>query len=136
LQWLPALNDSEAREVFQSLALFTIGDCRKILFWRDRWIHECTLEEIAPAVKALVETRRTNSRLAVHALTENNWIKDIPGDMTVESCVQCVKLLSRLTGLSEMNMGWIASPGRELNLGNIQRKELMPCCATETLDRP
>jgi hypothetical protein len=106
------------------------------IFNSDRWIHGPTPEEIAPAVKALVETRRTNSRLAVHALTENNWIKDITGDMTVESCVQCIKLLRRLTGLSEMNMCRIASPARELNLGNIQRKELMPCCATETLDGP
>jgi hypothetical protein len=87
-------------------------------------------------VTALVETRRKNSRLAADTLTENNWIKDITGDMTVESCVQCIKLLRRLTGLSEMNMCRIASPARELNLGNIQRKELMPCCATETLDGP
>jgi hypothetical protein len=56
------LKDPKAREVFQSLAKIEVGDERKVLFWSDRWINGFTAEEIAPAITALVPTRRRNSR--------------------------------------------------------------------------
>jgi hypothetical protein len=79
------MHDAQAVEVFQSLARFTIGDGRRVLFWRNRWIDGRTAEEIAPAVVALVPTRRKNNRIVSEAINENAWIADIAGELLVES---------------------------------------------------
>lgn len=39
-QGLHMLIDDEARQVFDSLVMITIGRGDKVLFWRDRWIHD------------------------------------------------------------------------------------------------
>jgi hypothetical protein len=91
-QGLPGLNDPEAAGLFQSLAQFTVGDGRLILFWRDRWIGGHTAEELAPEVFARVPTRRRNNRLVAEALHEDGWIDDIQGEMTAELWMQCLSL--------------------------------------------
>jgi hypothetical protein len=77
-QGLPGLKDPEAEGVFQSLALFRVGDGRSTFFWKDRWIDGYTAEEVAPRVVARVPTRRKNVRLVGEALPEDGWIDDIP----------------------------------------------------------
>jgi hypothetical protein len=78
--------------VFQSLARFVVGDGLKTLFWRDRWITGYTAEEIAPEVFARVPTRCKNRRTVAEALTENDWIDDLQGDMTGELWEICLRL--------------------------------------------
>jgi hypothetical protein len=82
------MHDAQAVEVFQSFARFTIGDVRRVFFWRDRWIDGRTAEEIAAVVVALVSTRRKNNHMVSEAINENVWIADIAGQLSVESCVQ------------------------------------------------
>jgi hypothetical protein len=82
----------KATEVFQSLVQIHVGDERKVRFWKDRWINGKTAEEVAPEVTALVSTRKKNCRLLAQALPGKNWIKDVVGEMTVEGCIQCIRL--------------------------------------------
>jgi hypothetical protein len=71
------LKYQKAREVFQSLAKIEVGDGKKVLFWSDRWINGFTAE-IAPAITALVPTRRRNSR-TVFPATLDNAVADVAG---------------------------------------------------------
>jgi hypothetical protein len=86
------LKYQKAREV--SLAKIEVGDGKKVLFWSDRWINGFTAE-IAPAITALVPTRRRNSR-TVFPATLDNAVADVAGTLTVENCIQCVKLWEQI----------------------------------------
>lgn len=47
---------------FGSLVKWQIGDDTKALFWKDRWINEACIEEIAPIVVARVRTQVVNRK--------------------------------------------------------------------------
>jgi hypothetical protein len=81
-----------AEEVFRSLTSFSIGDGRKTLFWRDRWINGFTAEELALEVNAKVPTRRKNTRTVAEAMENNQWLNDITEELTVEGGAQCIRL--------------------------------------------
>ncbi|XP_071676666.1 uncharacterized protein [Lolium perenne] len=98
-QGLPALNDTEANEVFQSLAIFRVGDGESTLFWTDRWIDGRSAGDIAPEVTALVPTRRRNSRKIRQALQEEAWLSDIVGDLSIEGWMQCTLLWEAIEGV-------------------------------------
>jgi hypothetical protein len=91
-QGLPHLKDEAAEGVFQTLAKIVVGDGKSVLFWRDRWINGFTAAEIALLIPEMVTTRRKNARKVADALPNNAWIKDLTGLMTVEGCIQCVRL--------------------------------------------
>jgi hypothetical protein len=95
-QGLPAINDLEAFEVFQSLAQFDIGDGETILFWKDRWINRRNVEEIAPEVAALVPTRRKNMRKVCDALYVDAWLLDVLGELSIDGWMQCTMLWDEL----------------------------------------
>jgi hypothetical protein len=95
-QGLPAINDSEANEVFQSLAKLFVGDGETTLFWRDSWINGRNVAEIAPEVAALVSTRRRNTRKVSDALHEDSWLSDVSGDLSIEGWMQCTLLWEHL----------------------------------------
>jgi hypothetical protein len=95
-QGLPAINDQEANDVFQSLAQFRVGDGESILFWKDRWINGRNAEEIAPEAAALVPTRRKNTRKASDALVEDSWFSDVVGELSIEGWMQCTRLWEEL----------------------------------------
>jgi hypothetical protein len=84
-QGLPGMHDKEAEQVFRSLATFNIGDGRKTLCWRDRWINGFTAEELAPEVAAKVSTRRKNTRWVVDAMENNHWLNDITEELTMST---------------------------------------------------
>jgi hypothetical protein len=91
-QGLPPLKDAAAMEDFKSLAKIKVGDGKSVLFWKDRWINGFTTGDLAPLVTALVPTRCKNSRRVFDALRGNAWISDLSGNITVEGCIQCVRL--------------------------------------------
>jgi hypothetical protein len=95
-QGLPAINDSEANEVFQSLAKLFVGDGETTLFWRDSWINGRNVAEIAPEVAALVPTRRRNTRKVSDALHEDSWLSDVCGELSIEGWMQCTLLWEHL----------------------------------------
>jgi hypothetical protein len=83
-QGLPALNDLEANEVFQNLAVFRVGNGESTLLWTDRWINGRSAGDIAPEVMSLVPTRRRNARKVSEALQEDAWISDVEGDLSID----------------------------------------------------
>jgi len=70
-----------------SLALFAIavntevGNGHNTLFWSDKWLHGCSVENLAPAVFACVPPRVRRQSVA-DALTNNKWVTEIRGGLT------------------------------------------------------
>jgi hypothetical protein len=50
-------------------------------------------------VTELASTRRKNSKTVENALRNNSWISDITGELSVEGCVQCIRLWQELVGV-------------------------------------
>jgi hypothetical protein len=86
------MQDDGARAVFHSLAQISVGDGMRVLFWTNRWINDRAVENIAPEMFALVPLAKKNRMLVADALWNNNWLADISGTLTVEGCVQCLRL--------------------------------------------
>jgi hypothetical protein len=55
----------------------TLGNGRNMLFWTDRWLHGCCLEDLAPNVVQYVSVKIRKKRAVSEALLENVWVTDI-----------------------------------------------------------
>jgi hypothetical protein len=40
----------------------------------------------------MVSTRTKNRRMVAEALVDSSWLSDVEGDLTIEGCLQCVRL--------------------------------------------
>jgi hypothetical protein len=71
-----------------SIALFTIavttevGNGNNTLFWTDRWLHGCSIENLAPTVFACVPPRIRKTRTVAEALNNGEWPRDIQGGLS------------------------------------------------------
>jgi hypothetical protein len=74
---LPMIKDREARQVFDSLVSITVGDGKRTLFWRDRWILGQRAIEIAPNLHKLVSTRACNTRTVEQGMHNLTWAHDL-----------------------------------------------------------
>jgi hypothetical protein len=69
-----------------SLALFSVavktelGNGTNTLFWTDKWLHGCSVENLAPLVFASVPPRIRNKQIVAEALNNNGWVTTIRGD--------------------------------------------------------
>lgn len=71
-------------KVFFSVAMQTeIGNGASTLFWSDRWLMGHGVVDIAPRLLQNVPKRRVNKRSVLDALTNQTWISDIQGPLTV-----------------------------------------------------
>jgi hypothetical protein len=72
------LKDAMANEVFDSLVKIHMGNCKRILFWKDGRIQGVRVNAIAPPVI----TRRQNFWTVEAALLNNNWLLELTREMT------------------------------------------------------
>lgn len=67
------------------LALFTIvitsqvGNGNNTLFWTDRWLHGCSIEDLASSVVACVTPRSKRNRTVAQALENDDWMSEVQG---------------------------------------------------------
>ena len=50
-----------------------VGNGRNTLFWEDKWLMGCCLEDLAPAVVAAVPSRTRRQRTVAYALQDHVW---------------------------------------------------------------
>lgn len=91
-QGLTMMEDTDAREVFDSLVKIQVGDGSKVLFWRDRWIHGFAVRDIAPLLHCMVDTRTRNRRTVRDALENSRWLQDMDGDLSFMGHMQLLHL--------------------------------------------
>ena len=73
-----------------------VGDGRSTLFWKDRWLHGKSIEDLAPALVPFV-SKRARSRRTVHeAMQDLHWVSDIGGGLSVPAIVDYLKLWDAL----------------------------------------
>jgi hypothetical protein len=70
------------KSILSTSMITEVGDGRNTLFWRDRWLMEQRIEDLAPHIFALVLTRIANRRTVVEGQMEMAWIRDLRGTIT------------------------------------------------------
>ncbi|KAM0867750.1 hypothetical protein ACQ4PT_041790 [Festuca glaucescens] len=71
-----------------------LGNGTKVLFWSDRWIAGQNISQLAPAVLAAVRPNAVSSISVAEGLTNNSWIRDISGTLSVEGVLQFLLLVN------------------------------------------
>ena len=56
-----------------------MGNGDNTLFWTNRWLHGCSIGDLAPTIVASVQPRLKNKRIVAQALENNTWMNDIQG---------------------------------------------------------
>ncbi|KAG2641136.1 hypothetical protein PVAP13_2KG163196 [Panicum virgatum] len=78
----------------------SIGNGKNTLFWSDRWIHGCRLEDLAPNVVKSVPIRVRNKRTVAEALHELTWVTDIRVALGWQGLAEYLELWDTLAGIT------------------------------------
>jgi hypothetical protein len=99
-QGLPRIKDTQARDVFDSLVRITVGDVKKVLFWRDRWIRGQSVEAFAPGITLHIDKRVRNTKTVAQAMQDHRWMLDLPGTLALRGARECVALWAAVSNVS------------------------------------
>ncbi|KAE8778006.1 Serine/threonine-phosphatase BSL2-like protein [Hordeum vulgare] len=91
-QGLNLVLDKQVQGVFNRLVTWEISGGKRILLWKDRWVHGNSIAEIAPGLVAKVKTRTINARLASEGLYQHEWTNDIPENLPTDELAQFIHL--------------------------------------------
>jgi hypothetical protein len=114
---------------FFSMAVCTeIGDGSSTLFWKDRWLHGQSVQDLAPKIFCMVPKRIANKRTVQDAMQQGRWIQDIHGEATWAAMAEFLVLwdtvsdISPLQGISDKHMWrWSSSGSTQRNLHTTLR---------------
>jgi hypothetical protein len=70
----------------------TIGNGTSTFFSKDKWIHGCSIEDIAPLITAAVPKKNGEVRTVQQALTSYYWVQDIQGNLFLTAIEQYLQL--------------------------------------------
>ncbi|GJM94120.1 hypothetical protein PR202_ga10737 [Eleusine coracana subsp. coracana] len=111
---LPARANVKA--MFKISIISNVGNGQNTLFWTDRWVHVCSVSDLAPLVFAQVPARTAHSRTVAQALTDQRWEQDIVGALSAEAFYEYYQLWSVLLefhlDLEEDQHHWIHESSR------------------------
>ena len=71
-----------ARGMFAISVITNMGNERNILFWIDRWLHGCSLVDMASEVVVCVPSRILKTLKVEEALDNRVWVQDIRGGLS------------------------------------------------------
>jgi hypothetical protein len=95
---LPSHPDSI--DLFATAVTTEVGNGHNTLFWTDRWLHGCSIENFAPTVFACVPPRIRKSRTVAEALTNVEWPRDIQGGLSWTGIREFLQLWDCLMGIN------------------------------------
>jgi hypothetical protein len=70
----------------------TIGNGTSTFFWKDKWIHGCYIEDLAPLIAAAVPKKIREVRTVQLALTSYYWVHDIQRNLSLAAIEQYLQL--------------------------------------------
>lgn len=68
--------------LFSITVASVVGDGVSTLFWRESWLQDRNLEQLATSLFGRVPARIKNKRTVREALTNSSWINDMRGMVT------------------------------------------------------
>ncbi|GJN12793.1 hypothetical protein PR202_ga31105 [Eleusine coracana subsp. coracana] len=89
-----------ARALFDISIITQVGNGRSTLFWSDRWLHDCSLGDIAPEVVASVPQRVIKTRTVEQALHNLQWVRDISAGLSLVGLIEYLVLWDLVSGFS------------------------------------
>ena len=78
--------------MFQTACSFVVGRGDRTRFWTDRWIDGQSPAQLAPALISFATGRGAKERTVADALHDQQWVKDIRGDITLQALAEFVNL--------------------------------------------
>jgi len=75
--------DPAALALFRAAAVLNLGNGRSTLFWKDRWLDNQCIKDLAPSVLHAVKLRKRNARVA-EALQNDDWVRHVRGPVTAQ----------------------------------------------------
>ena len=96
---LPISVAAEVRAFFEASISVIIGNGRRTLFWRDRWVDGLTLSDLAPTLTAAIPRRTANSLTVADGFSGRAWVRGIVGGLTVTIIAEYLQVWRRLEGL-------------------------------------
>ena len=88
----PHHSRSRTRAFFAAAIYSEVGNGAATLFWTDRWLHGQSIADLAPHLFATISVRRRKKRTVQEALTNQAWISDIQGALTVGVLIEYLHL--------------------------------------------
>ena len=86
--------------MFAISVVTSIGNGKNTLFWSDRWILGCRLEDLALNVFKSVPIRVRNKRTMAEALHELTWVTDIRGALGWLGLAEYLEIWDILAGIT------------------------------------
>ena len=86
--------------MFAISVVTSIGNGKNTLFWSDRWILGCRLEDLALNVFKSVPIRVRNKRTVAEALHKLTWVTDIRGALGWQGLAEYLELWDTLVGIT------------------------------------
>ncbi|XP_039855235.1 uncharacterized protein LOC120713315 [Panicum virgatum] len=83
--------------LFAVSVVTSVGNGENTLFWSDRWLHGCSIENLAPNVFKCIPARLKKARTVKDALHELTWVSDIRGALGWQGLVEYLDLWDVLT---------------------------------------
>jgi hypothetical protein len=80
--------DAQSKAFFNASIQCRVSDGSSTLFWVDLWIQGKLIADLAPELFQVAHARRRSRCSVASALTNNAWIRDIVGPMTVPVLIQ------------------------------------------------
>ncbi|KAJ1294839.1 hypothetical protein BS78_01G177100, partial [Paspalum vaginatum] len=95
---------AEARAFFDASIFVKVGNGRRTLFWRDRWVDGTTMADLASTLTAAIPKRTARSLTVADGMADRLWVQGIVGGLTV-TIPPCVAAVSRYTYTSARRCG-------------------------------
>jgi hypothetical protein len=76
-----------------------LGDGSDTLFWKDHWLNDKCIKDVAPAVLDMVPKHIASRRLVKDALPDLNWLADLRGAISVTTLTNLMDLCDLLEGM-------------------------------------
>jgi hypothetical protein len=81
--FLPMQVPEKVKSFFSCVVQTEIRNGSSTLFWQDRWLQGKRIQDLGPNLLAVVPNHIKKSRTVQEAWTNNKWISDIKGALTV-----------------------------------------------------
>jgi hypothetical protein len=95
---------SNVTSLFSVSVISLVGDGRSTYFWADQWLHRQNMEDLAPALFALVPKPIAKKRTVQEALEDHRWVGDIRGRLQAQALLEFLLLWDTLQEI-QLNPG-------------------------------